>query len=305
MKSNREAYGEALVELGTNLKNLVVLDADLAKATFTEKFKNVFPDRFFDCGIAEQNLMSVAAGLSTTGLIPFVSSFAMFAGLRACEQFRNNICYPHLNVKVVATHAGLECGQDGATHQALEDLAIMRAIPQNTVLVPADHISTKALVKEAALFNGPCYIRLGRDKNEAIYGDKDEFPIGKSKRLKQGKDATIIACGNTVRLALEAADVLAKKGIFVSVIDMYSIKPIDKDAIMEAAKTKTIVTVEDHQTDCGLGSSVCEITSEACPCKVQRIGVKNAFGRSAPSTDLYDLYGINVDAIVAAVKQNI
>lgn len=304
MKANREAYGEALAELGAAVENLVVLDADLAKATYTCKFKEVFPERFFDCGIAEQNMINVAAGLAATGYIPFASSFAMFAGLRAAEQYRNGVCYPKLNVKVVATHAGLECGQDGATHQALEDMAIMRAIPGNTVLVPADHVATKALVKEAAEFVGPCYIRIGRDKNEAIYEEGEDFPIGRSKKLREGSDAAVIACGAMVAVALKAAEMLAEQGISVSVIDMYSIKPLDAEAVKEAAKAELIVTVEDHQITGGLGSAVSEVAAEYCSCRVVRIGVQDSFGRSAPSADLLFDYGLTAEAIVSTVKEN-
>ncbi len=303
MKANREAYGEALVELGQELDNIIVLDADLAKATYTCKFKEVFPDRFVDCGIAESNMMGVAAGLATVGYIPYVSSFAMFAALRAAEQFRNSVCYPHLNVKVVATHAGIDCGADGATHQALEDLSLMRAIPGNNVIVPSDHVSTKALVKEIAKIDGPCYIRIGRDKNEALYQEGETFEIGKSKELRHGDDAVIIACGSVLKAALDAADELAKSGKKIRVIDMYSIKPIDKQAIIEAAKTKGIVTVEDHQITGGLGSAVAEVISENCPCKLIRIGMKDCFGKSASAAELYDYFGINSQAIIEAVNK--
>ncbi len=304
MKANREAYGEALVELGQELDNVVVLDADLAKATFTCKFKEAFPERFFDCGIAEGNMMGVAAGLSTVGYIPFVSTFAMFAALRAAEQFRNSVCYPHLNVKVVATHAGIDCGADGATHQALEDLSLMRAIPGNHVIVPSDHVSTKALVKAIAKIDGPCYLRVGRDKNEALYKEDEVFEIGKSKTLRDGNDATIIACGPVLKAALEAADELAKDGKNVRVIDMYSLKPIDKQAIIDAAtETKGIITVEDHQITGGLGSAVTEVTAENCPCKVLRIGMQDSFGKSAAASELYDYFGINSKAIIEAVNK--
>lgn len=303
MKANREAYGEALVELGQELDNIIVLDADLAKATYTCKFKEAFPDRFVDCGIAESNMMGVAAGLATVGYIPYVSSFAMFAALRAAEQFRNSVCYPHLNVKVVATHAGIDCGADGATHQALEDLSLMRAIPGNHVIVPSDHVSTKALVKEIAKIDGPCYIRIGRDKNEALYQENETFEIGKSKELRHGDDAAIIACGPVLKAALDAADELAKSGKKVRVIDMYSIKPIDKQAIINAAKTKGIVTVEDHQITGGLGSAVAEVASENSPCRLIRIGMKDSFGKSASAAELYDYFGINSQAIIEAVNK--
>ena len=304
MKANREAYGEALVELGKELENVVVLDADLAKATFTCRFKEVFPERFVDCGIAEGNMMSVAAGLATTGLIPYVSTFAMFAALRAGEQFRNSICYPHLNVKVVATHAGIDCGADGATHQALEDIALMRAIPGNHVIVPSDHVSTKSLIKAIAKVDDPCYVRIGRDKNEAIYSEDESFEIGKSKELRHGNDATVIACGGVLKTALEVADQLVKEGKNIRVIDMYSIKPIDEKAIIDAAsQTKGIVTVEDHQINGGLGSAVSEVTSENCPCKVIRIGMKDSFGKSATASELYDYFGINAEAITKAIHK--
>lgn len=301
MKANREAYGEALVELAQEMDNLVVLDADLAKATFTCTFKSAHPEKFIDCGIAESNMMGVAAGLATVGYVPFVSSFAMFAALRAGEQFRNSVCYPHLNVKVVATHAGIECGADGATHQALEDLALMRTIPQTVVLVPADHVSTKALVKTIAKTEGPCYIRVGRDKNEALYAENETFPLGGSKTLRKGNDAAILACGPMVKKALEAAEILGKQGVQARVIDMYSLKPIDEEAVLEAAKTGAIVTCEDHQIVGGLGGAVCEITSAKAPCKVARIGMKDSFGKSAPSSELYDYFGMNAQAIADAV----
>ena len=283
MIANREVYGQTLVEMGKTNSKIVVLDADLAKATYTEIFHKAYPERFIDCGIAEQNMMAVAAGLATCGFIPFVSSFAMFAALRAGEQFRNSICYPHLNVKVVATHAGLDCGADGATHQALEDLALMRAIPGNTVLVPSDPVSTRALLKLATSFNGHCYVRIGRDKCEELYAEDTEFAIGKSAVLKAAKE-------------------LESLGISAKVIDMYSLKPLDEEAIIEASKLGTIVTVEDHQTVGGLGSAVCEVVAQKAPCKVKVMGVNDIFGRSGNADELFAYYGIDTKTIVSTVK---
>ena len=305
MIANREAYGQALVELYETNKNIVVLDADLAKATFTDVFRQKHQDRFIDCGIAEQNMMGVAAGLATTGLIPFVSTFAVFASLRASEQFRNSICYPHLNVKVVATHAGIECGADGATHQALEDLAVMRTMPSNVVLVPSDPVSTKALVFKMAEHEGPAYMRLGRDKMPSIYSENDTFTIGGSKTLNEGKDAYILACGSRVGACQEAVKLLEAEGLSVGLIDMYSIKPLDKEAILKASKTGLIVTCEDHQSVSGLGGAVCEVVCDINPCKVVRMGMQDSFGRSGNAQDLFDFYHLSVKDIVDTLKSNL
>lgn len=306
MIANREAYGLALVSLYEKNKNIVVLDADLAKATFTDTFRKAHGDRFIDCGIAEQNMMGVAAGLATTGLVPFVSTFAVFASLRASEQFRNSVCYPHLNVKVVATHAGIECGADGATHQALEDLAVMRTMPGNVVLVPADPVATRELVYLMAEHDGPAYMRVGRDKMPDLYSDTTKFNLGGSHTLKEGTDAYIIACGSRVHAALEAAEKLkAERNINVGVIDMYSIKPIDEEAIVRAAMTGLIVTCEDHQRAGGLGAAVCEVCCEKSPCRVIRMGVDDSFGRSGSAKELFELYHLSADDIVKTVADNL
>lgn len=306
MQANREAYGNALVELYKTNKNIVVLDADLAKATYTEIFHKAHPEAFVDCGIAEQNMMGVAAGMSTCGLIPFVSTFAVFASIRAGEQFRNSVCYPHLNVKVVATHAGIECGADGATHQALEDVALMRAMPCNHVFVPADAMSTKKLVFKMAEIDGPCYMRVGRDKMPEIYDDSAKFVEGGSNLLKSGTDVAILAMGSRVKAALDAAEALKEQGISASVYDMYSLKPIDVNAIREASKCGLIITCEDHNIIGGLGSAVCEtVCAEGLNCKVVRLGVNDSFGRSGPASELYKIYHIDTDDIINAAIVNV
>lgn len=303
MEANRIAYGKALAELGKVNDKVVVLDADLGKATNTIKFKEVAPDRFLDCGIAEQNMMGIAAGLATTGKTVFASTFAVFAAMRALEQVRNSICYPNLNVKVVATHAGIEIGSDGASHQAIEDISTMRTLPNMKVLVPADHVATASLVKVMSEEYGPMYMRVGRDANEALYSTTEKFVIGGSKELLAGTDATVIACGTMVYKALDAAKKLAAEGISLRVIDMYSIKPLDEAAIIRAAKqTKGIVTIEDHNVIGGLGSAVCEVVTTHAPTKVIRLGVQDKFGRSGSSSELFELYGLTAQAIVDAVK---
>lgn len=306
MIANREAYGNTLVKLQSRFKNLVVLDADLAAATYTSVFKKAFPKQFIECGIAEANMMAVAAGLAASGMLPFVSTFAVFASLRAAEQFRNSVCYPHLNVKVVATHAGLECGADGATHQALEDLAVMTAMAGNTVLVPSDPHSTEALVTLAAGFNGPCYIRVGRDKVSDIYKSTEEFHIGGSHKLRNGSDLSILATGDRVGAALAAAKKLEEHGVNAAVYDMYSLKPLDEDAVVEACSCKHIVTVEDHQKYGGLGSAVCQcICNYGLHAQVSVMGVDNSFGRSGPSSELFEFYHIDTNAIVSNSLKNL
>ncbi|MBO6258059.1 MAG: transketolase family protein [Succinivibrio sp.] len=305
MIANREAYGNALVAIEPEHKNLVVLDADLAAATYTKIFRDKFPDKFIECGIAESNMMTVAAGLATAGMLPFVSTFAVFASLRAAEQFRNSVCYPHLNVKVVGTHAGLECGADGATHQVLEDLAVMTSIAGNTVLVPATPIATRELIKLAADYVGPCYLRVGRDKVNELYSETTSFKIGGSHKLRDGKDVAILAIGSRVEASVKAAELLKEKGINASVYDMYSIKPIDKAAIKEAVATGHIVTVEDHSVYGGLGSIVCqEVCALNKPCPVSVIGV-NSFGRSGSAKELFTLFNIDVEDIVNAVLKQL
>ncbi|MDF2674947.1 MAG: transketolase [Clostridiales bacterium] len=303
MEANRVTYGKTLVEIGKENEKIVALDADLGKATNSIKFKYEFPERYINCGIAEQNMMGVAAGLATAGKIPFASTFAVFASMRAVEQVRNSICYPNLNVKVVGTHAGIEAAGDGGSHQAVEDVSIMRTLPNMKVFVPSDHVSTRKIVKLMSTEQGPMYMRVGRDENQAIYSEDTKFEVGGSHQLRSGSDATIIADGTMVYKALEASDKLLEEGIKVRVIDMYSIKPIDQQAIVSAAKeTKGFVTVEDHNIFGGLGSAVSEVVTLTVPAKVVRIGVKDSFGRSGTSSELFELYGLTVENIIKAVK---
>ncbi len=298
--ATREAYGKALAELGDKYKNLIVLDADLSKSTKTDLFKAKFPERFINCGIAESNMMSVAAGIASCGNIVFASSFAMFAAGRAFEQVRNSIGYPHLNVKIGASHAGITVGEDGASHQCIEDIALMRAIPGMVVINPCDATSTKALVEEAIKHNGPVYLRLGRLAVDVIYEEGRDFKIGKSITLKEGRDVTIIATGLMVQEALKAFTVLEEKGISARIIDMHTIKPIDEEAIIKAAKeTKAIITCEEHNIYGGLGSAVAEVLGENSPVKMKRIGIKDEFGRSGDPKALMKKYGITSDDIVA------
>lgn len=302
-KATREAYGAALVEVGANNKNIVVLDADLSKSTKTDGFKKAYPDRFFNVGIAEQNLISVGAGLAAAGKIPFVSSFAMFAVGRAFEQVRNAVCYPKLNVKICATHAGLTVGEDGATHQSLEDIACMRAVANMTVVVPADAAETNAVIKWAADYVGPVYVRLGRAGVADVTPDGYEFKPGKAMTLREGQAATIIACGALVGPAMEAAETLATEGIDVRVINMASIKPLDVEAVEKAAKeTGAIVTAEEHNIYGGLGSAVAEAVTASVPVPVERVGVKDTFGESGTPKELMAKYGLSADYIVAAVR---
>ena len=307
-KATRESYGEALAALADEYEDLIVLDADLAAATKTGIFKKAHPERFIDCGIAEANMMGVAAGLSTTGKKVFASSFAMFAAGRAYEIVRNSIGYPHLNVKIGATHAGISVGEDGATHQCNEDIALMRTIPGMTIICPADDVETKAAVKAALDFNGPVYMRFGRLAVEN-FNDKDtyKFELGKGIQLRDGKDVTIIATGLMVGEARKAADMLAEKGISARVINMHTIKPIDKDIICKAAKeTGVIVTAEEHSVIGGLGSAVADVVTECCPVPVVKVGVNDVFGHSGPAVDLLKEFGLCAENIAekaeAAVK---
>lgn len=299
-KATRESYGEALAELGDEYDNLCVFDADLAAATKTNIFKKKFPDRFFDCGIAEANMMGVAAGMAASGKIPFASTFAMFAAGRAYEIVRNSIGYPHLNVKIGATHAGISVGEDGATHQCNEDIALMRTIPGMTIINPADDIEAKAAVRAAIEFNGPVYMRFGRlavpvFNNPETY----KFELGKGIKLRDGKDIAIIATGLMVNEAIEAAKVLSAKGIDAAVINIHTIKPIDKEIIIEAAKkTGLVLTVEEHSIIGGLGSAVSEVLSENYPTKVIRIGVNDVYGHSGPAVDLLKEFGLSSENIV-------
>lgn len=302
--ATRESYGNALVELGNEVDNLVVLDADLAEATKTGTFKKAFPDKHIDCGIAESNMMGIAAGIAATGKVPFVSSFAMFAAGRAFEQVRNSIGYPHLNVKIGATHAGISVGEDGASHQCNEDIALMRVIPGMVVINPSDDVEAKAAVKAAYAHEGPVYLRFGRLAVPVINDRPDyKFEIGKGVTLREGKDITLVATGLCVSGALEAAEKLAADGIDARVINIHTIKPIDEELIVKAAEeTGKIVTVEEHSIIGGLGGAVAEVLSEKCPTKMLRIGVEDTFGESGPAVQLLEKYGLDGAGIYKKVK---
>ena len=302
--ATRESYGNALAELGAEYENLVVLDADLAAATKTGIFKKAFPDRHIDCGIAECNMMGIAAGLATTGKIPFASSFAMFAAGRAFEQVRNSIGYPKLNVKIGATHAGISVGEDGATHQCNEDIALMRTIPGMVVINPADDVEAKAAVRAAIEHEGPVYLRFERLAVPVINDTPDyKFELGKGVVLREGKDVTIIATGLPVSECLAAADKLAADGIDAKVINIHTIKPLDEDLVVKAAKeTGKVVTVEEHSVIGGLGSAVCDVLSEKCPTQVMKIGINDTFGESGPAVELIKKYGLDADSIYEKVK---
>lgn len=303
--ATREAYGKALAALANTNENVVVLDADLSKSTKTADFKVVAPERFFNMGIAEGNMMGVAAGLSTCGKIPFVSTFAMFAAGRAFEQIRNSICYPKLNVKVCATHAGLTVGEDGASHQAIEDISLMRSVPNMVVINPADDIETEAAIKAVAEMEGPCYVRLGRMAVSRVNDETNyNFVIGKGITLAEGNDVAIIGTGIMVEAALEAKEELAKEGINARVINIHTIKPIDEELIIKAAnETGVIVTAEEHSIIGGLGSAVAEVVSEKCPVPVLRVGVKDTFGESGKPNELLEKYGLTSNNIVNKVKE--
>ena len=302
--ATRESYGNALVELGAEHDNLIVLDADLAAATKTGVFKKAYPDRHIDCGIAECNMMGIAAGLSTTGIVPFASTFAMFAAGRAFEQVRNSIGYPHLNVKIGATHAGISVGEDGATHQCNEDIALMRTIPGMVILNPADDVEAKACVKAAYEYNGPVYLRFGRLAVPVINDRPDyKFELGKGVVLREGKDVTIVATGLCVSSALEAAEKLAADGIDAKIINIHTIKPLDEELIVAAAKeTGKIVTVEEHSVIGGLGSAVCDALAVKAPTQVLKIGINDTFGESGPAVELLKKYGLDADNIYAKIK---
>ncbi|MEW6621875.1 MAG: transketolase family protein [Bacillota bacterium] len=299
--ATRDAYGKTLVELGKKFDNLVVLDADLSKSTKTALFKEAYPNRFFNVGIAEQNLICAAAGLSLGGKVPFASTFAMFASGRGFEQIRNSVCYPRLNVKIAVTHAGITVGEDGASHQANEDVACMRAIPNMSVLVPADAVETEQIVEAAYHYDGPVYIRLGRLAVPVIYDESYKFQWGRASRLKEGRDASIIAIGLMVSKAIEAAELLAEEGIKVSVYNMSTVKPLDVQAIEEAAENGCIVTAEEHVLIGGLGSAVAEVLGERCPVPLERVGLKDTFGESGKPDELLKKYGLTAGDIAAAV----
>lgn len=304
-KATRESYGEALAELSNEYHDLIVLDADLAAATKTGIFKKACPERFFDCGIAEANMMGVAAGIASTGKKVFASSFAMFAAGRAFEIVRNSIGYPHLNVKIGATHAGISVGEDGATHQCNEDIALMRTIPGMTIINPADDVEAKAAVKAALDFEGPVYMRFGR-LAVPVFNDKEtyKFELGKGVQLRDGNDVTIIATGLMVNEALIAAETLASEGIKARVINIHTIKPLDKDIVIKAAQeTGVIVTAEEHSVIGGLGGAVAETVTESCPVPVIKVGVNDVFGHSGPAVDLLKEFGLCAENIVAKVKE--
>lgn len=303
--ATRDSYGKALAELGRENENIVVLDADLADSTRTSVFRKEFPDRHIDCGIAESNMMSIAAGLAAAGKIPFASSFAMFAAGRAYEQIRNSIGYPHLNVKICASHAGISVGEDGATHQCNEDMLLMRSIPGMVVINPADDVEARAAVKAAAAYEGPVYIRLGRLAVPVVNDEESfTFQIGKAVTLREGNDITIIATGLMVERALQAADQLESQGIHARVIDMHTIKPIDREAILSAVReTKGIVTAEEHSVIGGLYSAVCEVVCAEAPCKVAPVAVMDEFGCSGAALDLLELYNLNAKTIVEKAKE--
>ena len=301
--ATREAYGKSLAELGAQ-RDFVVLDADLAEATKTVYFKKAFPDRFFDCGIAEGNMIGVAAGLAAAGKPVFASTFAMFAAGRAFEQIRNSVAYPHLNVKIAATHAGITVGEDGATHQCLEDLALMRVIPGMTVINPSDAIEAAAALKAALDNDGPFYLRFGRNAVPVIHSEDYKFQLGRGEQLCDGKDATVVATGMMVSLALEAAEQLKAEGISLRVINIHTIKPLDTEIITRAAReTGAIVTAEEHNIIGGLGSAVAEAVAENCPVPVLRVGVEDSFGRSGKVAPLLQMYGLTADNIADKVRR--
>ncbi len=297
--ATRQSYGEALKELGEINKNIVVLDADLSTATKTELFAKEFPERFFDMGISEQDMIGTSAGFATCGKIPYASTFAVFAAGRAYDQIRNSVCYPNLNVKICATHAGVTVGEDGASHQMIEDISMMRTLPNLKLFSPSDDTQTRFIIKEIANINSPCYVRLSRLSTPIIYDENEQFEMGKAKQIGEGEDATIFATGVCVSEALKAKEVLEKKGIFVRVVDVFSLKPVDKDTIIRCAKqTKRIITVEDHSIIGGLGSIICEVLSEEYPCKVTRLGINDSFGKSGNAVELMKYFKIDCDAIV-------
>ncbi|MCR5145766.1 MAG: transketolase family protein [Clostridia bacterium] len=297
--ATRQSYGETLKELGKENENIVVLDADLSTATKTEIFAKEFPDRFFDMGISEQDMIGTAAGFATCGKIPYASTFAVFAAGRAYDQIRNSVCYPNLNVKICATHAGITVGEDGATHQMIEDISMMRTLPNMKVFSPADDTETKFIIKEISKIDGPCYVRLSRLATPVIYDEGEQFEIGKAKQIGNGEDAAIFATGVCVSEALKAKEILEKKGINVRVVDIHTIKPIDKETIIKCAKeTKKLITIEDHSVIGGLGSSICEVLAEEYPCKVTRLGTNDTFGKSGNALQLMRYFKIDAQAIV-------
>lgn len=302
-KATREGFGDEIVKLGKENKDIYVIDVDIAKSCKTINFSKQLPNQHINVGIAEQNAAGIAAGLATTGKIPFVSTYAVFGSLRMAEQIRQEICYPNLNVKIACSHGGLTPANDGGSHQAIEDMGVLRSFPNMTVIMGADYYSTRKLVEQASKIYGPVFLRFTRDTVPMIYNENEEFTIGKAKHLKQGKDIAIIANGDTVRLALEATRELDKEGISVKLLDMHTIKPLDRDAVVECLDLGNIITVEDHNILNGLGSAVCEVVAEEGRGRVTRIGIQDQFGQSAPYEKLLELNGITVENIVQTAKR--
>lgn len=303
--ATRQSYGEALAELGEKNENVVVFDSDLSGATKTSIFAKKFPERFFDMGIAEQDMMSTAAGMSTFGKIPYASTFAVFAAGRAYDQIRNSICYPKMNVKICATHSGVTVGEDGATHQMLEDLGLMRGLPNMTVLCTSDDTETRWAVEEISKIQGPVYVRLCRLATPVIYDENQKFEIGKAIQIGEGTDATIFATGVVVSEAIKAKEELEKQGINIRVVDVHTIKPIDKEMIVKCAKeTKKLISIEDHSIINGLGTAIADVLTEEYPCKLIKLGVKDEFGRSGKAAELLEYYGLTTKNIVEAVQNN-
>ena len=302
--ATRKSYGEALAQLGKENPNVVVLDADLAGATKTDMFAKQFPDRFFDMGIAEANMMATAAGFATCGKIPYASTFAVFAAGRAYDQIRNSICYPKLNVKICATHCGVTVGEDGATHQMIEDLSLMRTLPNMTVMSTSDDTQTKWAIKEIAKIQGPVYLRLARMETPIIYDENTKFKIGKAIQIGEGTDGTVFATGITVSEAIKAQEILKQEGINIRVVDMHTIKPIDKEIIIKSAKeTKKLISIEDHNIIGGLGSAISEVLTEEYPTKLIRLGIKDVFGKSGKAKELIKYFGITADNIIEVMKK--
>lgn len=302
-KATRQSYGEALVELGKKNKNVVVIDADLSGATKTDLFAKEFPDRFLDMGIAENNMFATAAGLATCGKIPYSSTFAVFAAGRSYDQIRNSICYPKLNVKICATHCGVTVGEDGATHQMIEDISLMRTLPNMTVISPSDDVQTKWAIEKIADIDGPVYVRLARMKTPIIYEENQTFEIGKAVQIGEGMDATVFATGVTVAEAIKAQEELKQQGIDIRVVDIHTIKPIDREMIIRCAKeTKKLISIEDHNIIGGLGSTISEVLTEEYPCKLLRLGIKDTFGKSGKAEELMQYFGITAKNIIDEIK---
>ena len=302
-KATRQSYGEALLELGKKNKNVVVLDADLSGATKTDLFAKEFPDRFLDIGIAENNMFATAAGLATCGKIPYSSTFAVFAAGRSYDQIRNSICYPKLNVKICATHCGVTVGEDGATHQMIEDISLMRTLPNMTVISPSDDVQTKWAIEKIADIDGPVYVRLARMKTPIIYEENQTFEIGKAVQIGEGTDATVFATGVTVADAIKAQEELKQQGIDIRVVDIHTIKPIDREMIIKCAKeTNKLISIEDHNIIGGLGSAISEVLTEEYPCKLLRLGIKDTFGKSGKAEELMQHFGITAKNIIDEIK---